>query len=217
MKIDHIYCINLERSKDRRLNMENQFEKLGLDVEFFKACDGKEVGKDGKFGCGQSHLWIYDDILKKGYNNAIIFEDDAILCSNLKEEIEELPEPPEDWDIFYLIKYAEIKESTVGIFNKGKCLSTSGYIISNKGCSKVSNFRAEDIGHIDVFLANLPLKSYYIDKSFGICNLPGGFSSTIGFNWDLECYFYFFRFIIEIFKCAVNFIIKKSKKLIDGL
>lgn len=208
MKIDHVYCINLESSTERKQSMEKQFESVGLDVEFFKACDGKSIGKNGKFGCSQSHFWIYKDIIEKGYTNALIFEDDVKLSSNFKEEIDNLPEPPENWDLLYLIKYTPIKESTEGVFIKGKCLSTAGYIISKAGCSKIHNFDPDDISYIDIFLAHQPLKTYYTDKNFGTCELPGGLNSTIGRNYDIDCYLYFVRWIVGIFKTVFESIIK---------
>jgi len=208
MKIDHVYCINLERSKERKANMETQFENFGLDVEFFKACDGKEIGKDGKFGSSQSHMWIYNDIIEKGYTNALIFEDDITLSPNFKEELESLPDPPENWDLLYLIKYTPTRDSTEGIFHRGKCLSSAGYVISKAGCSKLCNFDPDDMGYIDIFLAHQPLKTYYTDKMFGTCEFPGGFNSTIGGHYDLECYLYFIRWVVSLLKLVFNSIIK---------
>ena len=42
-KIHKIYVINLERSKDRREKMDTQLRNIGLDYEFFKAVEGKEL------------------------------------------------------------------------------------------------------------------------------------------------------------------------------
>ena len=101
MKIDHIYCLNLERSVDRREKIGKEFEKESLDVEFFKGCDGKAIGKSGVFGCAQSHINIWKDVIEKGYENVLIFEDDVWLEKEFKKYLEIL-EPPEKWDVLYL-------------------------------------------------------------------------------------------------------------------
>ena len=85
MKIDHIYCLNLERSVERREKIGKEFEKESLDVEFFKGCDGKAIGKSGVFGCAQSHINIWKDVVEKGYENVLIFEDDVWLEKDFKQ------------------------------------------------------------------------------------------------------------------------------------
>ena len=95
MKIDHIYCVNLERSKVRKSCMINEFSREELDVEFFKACDGAEYARDGAFGCAQSHIQIWKDIVEKGYENALILEDDVRLVHDFKRKLDDLNDTQE--------------------------------------------------------------------------------------------------------------------------
>ena len=163
MKIDHIYCINLERSKDRRLLMEKEFEREELDVEFFKACDGKLLNRDGVFGCAQSHLQVWRDLVEHGYENAIILEDDAKLISNFKTKIEELVEPDTKWDILYLFSLGSIFNRDCNeSFYEGKSFSTLGYIISKRCADRLCRLEYDDIDcAIDEFIAvKMNLKTF---------------------------------------------------------
>lgn len=162
MKIDHIYCLNLERSAERRKNMEKEFEKEELEVEFFKACDGKAIGRDGVYGNAESNIKIYKDIVEKGYENALILEDDIELIDDFKNKINELCEP-EDWDILYIYSLGRILyEEHNQHFLKGVSLSTAGYIISNKCAKKLQFLEYDDFGcPLDLFIAvNLKLKTF---------------------------------------------------------
>lgn len=56
-----------------------------------------------EIGCSESHRMVYQDILNKGYNNALILEDDAMIwkpgLDAFKKSLESLPD---DWDVWYL-------------------------------------------------------------------------------------------------------------------
>jgi len=209
MKIDHIYCVNLERSKNRRLNMETEFEREKLEVEFFKACDGKEQGKDGAFGCAQSHIQIWRDIVKHGYENALILEDDVKLVSNFKIKLEELEEP-HTWDILYLFRIGEIVGSQYNdFFHHGKSLSTAGYIISNKCATRLHLLEYEDMGcSIDEFLSvKLTLNNFISKTKLISININDTINSEIGFSplrflkrWALE---YWTEWLFEKFGWAI--------------
>lgn len=209
MKIDHIYCVNLERSKNRRLNMETEFEREKLEVEFFKACDGKEQGKDGAFGCAQSHIQIWRDIVKHGYENALILEDDVKLVSNFKTKLEELEEP-HTWDILYLFTIGEIVGAHYnGFFDHGKGLSTAGYIISNNCAYRLHCLEYQDMGcAIDEFLTlKLKLNNFISKTKLVNLNINDTINSEIGFSpvrflnrWALE---YWIVWLFEKFGCFI--------------
>lgn len=100
--VDHIYVINLERHKKRKLRMIKQFDKLGIqNYEFITAIDGKEekfsipqLIKDGilnKFfidpvgcftyniiACALSHRKAIGTFLKSSHNTCLILEDDVV-------------------------------------------------------------------------------------------------------------------------------------------
>ena len=182
MKIDHIYCLNLERSKDRRLAMEKQFEHEELDVEFFKACDGKAMGKDGIFGCAQSHINIWKDIVSKGYENVLILEDDVFLEKDFKRYLEVL-EPPEKWDILYLGASAPILgKKSEGHFTQCKTMGGFAYILNKNSVLKLAYIEADDLEYdFDMYLLGMPLKTWVCNKTL-VKTLFPGISSEIGFR-----------------------------------
>ena len=196
MKIDHIYCVNLERSKDRRLAMEKQFEHEELDVEFFKACDGRAIGKDGVFGCAQSHLQIWRDVVEHGYGNAIILEDDAKLVPNFKTKIEELVEPGTEWDILYLFSLGAIFNRDCNeSFYEGKSMSCLGYVISKSCAERLCRLSCDDIDcAIDEFIAvKINLKTFISKNETVLYDFDMQYKSEIGLiasrqvtRWGLE-------------------------------
>lgn len=221
MKIDHIYCINLERSVERRAKMEIEFKKADIEVEIFKACDAKAIGRTGTYGCNQTHLWIYQDILEKGYKNALIFEDDVILNSEFKKQIEELEEPSE-WDLLYFSRIAPIVlDKPSKSFTLGKCLSTAAYIVSAGAANKLAHFSPDDLNYeIDNFLTVVPLKTYISnDKTIAYSDMP--YVGEIGFGierFHKEWLIYFARYVdakfggliaLMLLSFLVKFLIRK--------
>jgi glycoside transferase family 25 len=109
------YVVNLARSIDRRVYMENLLKTYSnLDVEFIDAVDGrimsegecnesfdikrfaKEMLKEvrpGEIGCTLSHQKCYKKIVSDGEQSAVIFEDDLIF----NEDITLLIPKIEDW------------------------------------------------------------------------------------------------------------------------
>jgi len=221
MKIDHIYCINLERSVDRRAKMEIEFKKADIEVEIFKACDAKAIGRTGTYGCNQTHLWIYQDILEKGYKNALIFEDDVILNSEFKKKIEELEEPSE-WDLLYFSRLGPIVYDKQGkSFTRGRCLSTAAYVVNSDAAKKLAYFSPDDMTwDVDNFLSSLPLKSYISnDPKIAYSELP--FMGEIGMGIErvgIEGFIYIFRYVdakfggliaLMIMSFLVKFLLRK--------
>ena len=122
---DKIYVINLTRATDRQAHIRKIFKEV--DFEFFVASDKNDLDyekalKEGLFdeynakslsrspqqltlahiACSWSHRRVYEDMLAKGYERVLIFEDDITVlpeARNLTQAIEELPA---DWDVFLL-------------------------------------------------------------------------------------------------------------------
>jgi GR25 family glycosyltransferase involved in LPS biosynthesis len=190
MKIDHIYCINLERSIERREKMEREFGREGLDVEFFNACDGRAMGRDGVFGCAQSHINVWKDIVSKGYETALILEDDVFLENDFKKYLEVL-EPPEKWDILHLGATSTIlKNESEGHFTKCKTVGTFAYILNKNSVLKLAHIDSDDIEYdIDMYILAMPLKTWMCNKTL-VTTLPPGIASDIGFRLSGSVLFY---------------------------
>lgn len=164
----HVYCINLERRADRREHAQKEFDREGVtDVEFFKATDGRLEAPDyifvskPEYGCSDSHWRVYRDIVKNGYERALIFEDDVHLAPNFKTKLEIAMEEvsPFEWDLFYLGHNLSIKEEflTSNIF-AGKPLATHAYVITLEAAKKICNLDTKLIRHsIDFELNRIPL------------------------------------------------------------
>lgn len=103
-----VYCINLERSKERRQNMQAQFKRLSLPFEFINAVDGQALsdnevaavynkwrtrfchGKDltrGEIGCALSHIEFYRRVLEDN-SPVFVLEDDVELGAEVKNAFE---------------------------------------------------------------------------------------------------------------------------------
>lgn len=61
MDVSHIYMINLERRPERRNKMFNNFDELGLDVDFFPAVDGRQLNDEKLHKIGIKFLPGYAD------------------------------------------------------------------------------------------------------------------------------------------------------------
>jgi len=186
MKIDHLYCVNLERSKTRRAVMEEQFNFMGLDVEFFKAVDGRESGRDGVWGCAHSHIAIWKDMIDKGYKNALILEDDIKLHPDFTTLLTDMIPPSGDWDILYLFGLLPIYEggSDSPHFNKARTLSTAAYIVSERFSNRFKDLSPEHMKcPIDEFLAlKVEIDSYMNNQNLIKLNMESAMDSSIGIS-----------------------------------
>jgi len=224
----HAYCINLERRPDRRAEAESEFDREGLDVEFFHATDGKIHAPDGiriskpEWGCADSHIRVWRDIVQNGHPYALVFEDDVQLLPNfnlkLKTILEELESLPTEWDYVNLgniqwdIKYEQV---TPSLFH-GASWGAHAYIISNKCATHMAMWDAKDLKYgIDLQIARSPI--YMLSVNEPIANqssYPGGGASLltsvekgdIGFqrtaDWD-----FLIRHFIQNIDVVVLFII----------
>ena len=172
-----IYCINLEKREDRRTTAGEEFAREGLDVEFFPATDGRINTPRGlyvspsEYGCAMSHTRIWKDMVEKGHESAIVFEDDVCLISNFRSKLHEIMEDAQglEWDIIHLGPIMPIsKERYVeGLaLYEGKALGTHAYIISLECARKISVFEPELLQvPVDFQLNRFPLKIFCTGKA----------------------------------------------------
>ena len=164
--ISKTYVINTNGRPDRLRNMTERFIKLGLCEsvkEFiekyrFKAIEGGSIEKsklnlsanpikklnNGEIGCYLSHIQIYREIIKNGYKNTLILEDDA----DIKPGWDENMTLPEGYDMIYLgrlnydtwnpsEKIGLIQEVCPGFWESTRNWLTHAYIISLDGAVKL--------------------------------------------------------------------------------
>lgn len=92
------FIINLDSSTERRVTIAAQCQKAGINYEFIRAVNGKQLSdeeiaqhtqplnyafKAGEIGCALSHLSIYRKIVDENIPQALILEDDALLTDHL--------------------------------------------------------------------------------------------------------------------------------------
>lgn len=113
---DHIYCLNLDKRIDRWKVCEREFDRLGIEVERFTACDGEAVlqeipdekkqfitVKPGALGLNISHQSLLMDAMEKKYNSFLLFEDDIEFSPTFMEDFDRFSEEvPVNWEILYL-------------------------------------------------------------------------------------------------------------------
>jgi GR25 family glycosyltransferase involved in LPS biosynthesis len=198
------YCINLERRPDRKENAQAQFENYGIEnVEFFRATDGRAEAPDGIFitrpewGCSDSHIRIWRDIVQNNHEYALIFEDDVIILPEFNEKLkiimDELEKFP-TWDLVNLgpLSMRVYKKKASEHLDRGGSLGGHCYMISQAGAQKVHLWNANDLHNCqDSQLATGPFESYYTPDPLanqesvkpgplGVINSL--FSGDIGFN-----------------------------------
>jgi GR25 family glycosyltransferase involved in LPS biosynthesis len=104
---DQIYCINLDKRKDRWKIAKEQFDFHNIEVSRFSAVDGKTLNSNpyisrGAFGCLLSHLNVLKDARENRYKTILITEDDVEFSDNLNVKFFKYEIQLPKWDILYL-------------------------------------------------------------------------------------------------------------------
>lgn len=228
----HIYCINLERRPDRRARAESQFERAGLAVEFFPGTDGREHTPDGlyvtpsEYGCTDSHVRIWRDIVAKGHKVALVLEDDVELSPNFGSKLEEVLAEAVDWDMIFLGYILPIVRCDVSenLF-EGQPLGTHAYLINLECAQRLSNFDPKLIKvGIDQQLNRFPLKILCSKtilasqgdamSSLGLPSFKSIIEGDIGIARTMDFNF-FIRFIMQ--KCKPMLIYMITCYLVENL
>jgi glycosyl transferase family 25 len=105
---DKIYCINLDRRKDRwdETLLELSKWELSDSVTRFSAVDGNTLINDtiinnGELGILTTHINIINEAKEKGYKNILIIEDDIEFTEEILNLEQYMSSVPEDWDMIY--------------------------------------------------------------------------------------------------------------------
>jgi len=108
---DRVFCINLDRRKDRWLETVTELRKWDLfdGVNRFKGVDGSKLRYDnnifrvnnGELGLLKTHIKLLQLAKTKKYKNILILEDDIEFTEEIKNLDEYMSLVPIDWDILY--------------------------------------------------------------------------------------------------------------------
>jgi glycosyl transferase family 25 len=119
-----VILINLDRSVQRREQMEHRLRELGLGYIRMPAVDGaaeweklqqsvdiptfqRNVGRDvlkGEIGCYHSHLQAWAMFLETGKQTLLVLEDDVVFGSDFLNAVSIALENKDKWDILNLNK-----------------------------------------------------------------------------------------------------------------
>lgn len=128
---DNIYVLTLQGATERQKNVEKVLS--GLDWQFFWGTDKNNLNMPelleqgiyddqlhcstkrthrsmniGEIACSLSHKRIYQDMLEKGYQRALIMEDDVLPeFDRLHEFSRIIDQLPDDWEVLMLGYYGE--------------------------------------------------------------------------------------------------------------
>lgn len=174
--VDHVYCINLEKRPDRRSKAIIEFQKNGIEnVEFFRGTDGRAEAPDGifiskpEYGCSDSHIRIWRDVVSNGYETALVFEDDVKILPNFNENLKRVMAELEfdsEWDYVNIgpLDWKIKHEQVTPLLTKGSSWGAHCYLISQRGARKIASWETKDLRYCqDVQVARSPLKMYYCD------------------------------------------------------
>ena len=111
-----IFVLHYTKLVDRKKNIINQFEKYNItDYEFIEKYDKDEITADESsifdinykksiMSLILKHFYVYNEIANNDkYKEALIFEDDAILCDNFIDKLNKyIAELPKDYDMLFI-------------------------------------------------------------------------------------------------------------------
>jgi GR25 family glycosyltransferase involved in LPS biosynthesis len=218
----HTYCINLERRPDRKEIVSGEFDREGLDVEFFSATDGRAEAPSGvyispsEYGCAMSHVRVWKDIVEKGYEFAMVCEDDVCLAPDFKTKLNELLDEVKHtpWDVMNLGPITPIIKTNVSNnLYEGQPLGTHAYVISLECAKKISVFEPKfmKVG-IDFQLNRFPImilcareaiaKQECVDDSVFIGLLKSTIKGDIGLERTYD-FTYLIRLCFQRFKPVI--------------
>lgn len=119
-----VWLINLDRAKERRLQMEERLGTLGLEYKRFQAIDGRKdwdrlrpsvdisafrrnVGRDvmpGEIGASHSHLEVWRQLAASDFEIGLVLEDDVVFHEDFIEAVDAALSVKDAWDFLKLNK-----------------------------------------------------------------------------------------------------------------
>ena len=150
--IDKIVWINLDKSIERKDNMENTMKKINIPNERISAINGyDDITKyynieqkdmdDREKACTLSHFKAFANLKKSEGNYFLVCEDDVMLDIinlhniNINQIIEEAPK---DFDILLIHSITRAMLPNTELYTKFKSASTACYIITKNGVDKLN-------------------------------------------------------------------------------
>jgi glycosyl transferase family 25 len=147
--IDKIIFINLEKRKDRLLEIKNELDTFNLQYERFNAIENEY----GIVGCGYSHLAVLKIAKERNYKNILILEDDFTFIVSKEEfefELNRFFDNVTEYDVCMISCSVNEKEDIDNLPFIDRIIfgqTASGYIVNNHYFDKI----------IELYEYNIPL------------------------------------------------------------
>jgi GR25 family glycosyltransferase involved in LPS biosynthesis len=157
-----IWCINLEERTDRFNDVNKEFKKVGLNVNFHRP---KKDPRGGMVGCFLSHVHCMKQALKEN-KNVLIFEDDVYFTDDWASK---LPDAiniyKSEWDVIRLGSIISSIHSDTELKNVkiGKAYGNHAIMINISLLKKFEkDLMFDDHVHIDDFFHDSDIKEYLL-------------------------------------------------------
>ncbi|MAE22139.1 MAG: hypothetical protein CMK92_06880 [Pseudomonas sp.] len=199
------YCVSLESDHARYRSTKAIFGKYIKNNKFIrhigvlgsqvpkvltnKMCDESLQDAASIIGCTLSHLRIYEDMLKKKINCALVIEDDALPSFPLSTVLSEID--MSKFDILYLNDKNcvgwEQRDHQFNILPASDTLmrhGTYGYLITAKGANRILDYYSRDgiykpiDGQLKDYSINETLRAFCLNTPV-ISHFDGGFSRRL--------------------------------------
>ncbi len=169
--IKHALYINLETRPDRKVLVEEEFMKLGINIDRYDAIklpnnNPNNIINASALGCSISHLNCMRKAKENNWSHVLICEDDIQFLdpSLFIKQLNIFLLKQECWDVILLagnnmLPYCSIDNSCIKVMN---CITTTGYIVANHYYDILINNYEEGIKNL---MSNpTEIKKYAIDK-----------------------------------------------------
>jgi GR25 family glycosyltransferase involved in LPS biosynthesis len=161
------YCINLVRRTDRRAHAEQEFKRLGLEVEFVDGVDALADNSRPEWATALSHL----SIIKRAQSEYIfITEDDVLFRDGFFEKMAYVENSGVEFDVFYVGGWCQAEDDVEQIdehlYLVKRMAGTHAYILRNTVYEFVVSAITPDYG-IDQFMTLQVLANFK-----GVAYLP---------------------------------------------
>ena len=159
-QIEHLYYINLDKRPDRNEHiLKNVLPKINLPKNIITRVSAVDKTHESNShlratGCTMSHLKIYEDVLKCGYNYFVVIEDDFNMVVSPEEFENRMKRLFEQFPNFQVCQIAfnekyGVVEKVDDVFMKGKNIQTTcGYVMCSTFCNKLIPIYRDSIDKI---------------------------------------------------------------------
>ena len=141
-----LYYINMDKSKERRYQVEKQLKALELKGTRIRGIVGKTLPKHSSLspsevGCLMSHIKAIKTAYENGDTYAIIFEDDInlLLTSYWPVNLSQITNGAKGWNIInlYPVYRFDTTEDYLRFPHKNPCWGCVAYIINREGMKNI--------------------------------------------------------------------------------